>query len=49
MYSQYGETLLHKACRNGHEKNAEILVGAGVDLKMKNDVRLGLAVPLALT
>lgn len=39
MYVQYGETALMKASENGHTATVQVLLEAGADKDVKNDVR----------
>jgi len=49
LYLQLGDTPLHLACSNGHEKIVEMLVTAGADVKVKNKVRQRLIIRLWLS
>ena len=49
LYLQGGWTPLHLACYHGHEKMVEMLVAAGADVEVKDEVRQRLTVPLWLS
>ena len=49
LYLQDGDTTLHLACFVGHEKIVEMLMTAGADVKVKNEVRRRLSVRLGLS
>ena len=49
LYLQGGFTPLHLACRYGHEKMVEMLVAAGADVEVKDEVRQRLTVRLWLS